>query len=104
MCFLFAFMRMAEDEAAALKRQVADCMAEDALTPRNMSENYSPPLVPNYPPQNRRLRAAPELVVQATMLQMLTPQQALEAAACGNAVVRAECMSGVVGTASGRRR
>ena len=76
-----------------LERQATDCMAEDALAPRQMNENYTPPTFRNHLLQKRRLPldvAGP--VVQASMLQMLTPQQALEAAACGKAVVRAECV------------
>ena len=98
MCFLCAFACVAEDEAMALERHTTDCMAEDTLMPRQVSEHYSPPIIPNYPPQNRRLLPLAMVgVVEASMLQILTPQQALEAAACGKAVARAECaLAGVV--------
>ena len=97
MCLLRAFVCVAEDEPIALERQTTDCMAEDTFMPRQVSEHYSPPIIPNCPPQNRRLPLAMVGVVEASTLQILTPQQALEAAACGKAVARAEyALAGVV--------
>ena len=95
MCLCVTFpilVCVAADDATALEWLTTDFMAEDVLTPRQMSEHYSPPIIPTYPRQNRRLPLAMAGVVQASALQMLTPQQALEAAARGKAVARAECV------------
>ena len=98
-CLLFADLCPAEDEATVLESPATECMAEDALMQRQMSENYSPPIVPNYPHQSRRL---PLTVAGGGLVQMLTPQQALEAAACGKARGMRDCTttSGVASAAS----
>ena len=90
---------MAEYVPQTLKSQATESnfgmrlvTAECSLTPVAMTENFSPLNRNNYSPSHMLPIAVAGPVVQASALQQLTQQQALEAAACGKVVVRAECM------------
>jgi hypothetical protein len=66
-------------------------VAANPLGSTSLTKYNSSNMIPDYS-QNERLPLATAMpVVRASALQQLTQQQALEAAARGKAVVRAEC-------------